>query len=350
MVEKKECFVKIPDLEDDDLLMVLNFATRLLVLKPNLDLTAERILETASDFSGNQDAALLVLDQDRNVLVLFGVFRNGAYERRRQDVPVAGTSLGQVIQDKQHALLPQDVATSFPFPATQPHPRGQTCLCLPLAGTETNVVGVLVIGHSPFRPLEAGDLQRMMILATIGAMSIENTNLFRWATLDALTGLYVRVLFDLSLKEETARLRRYGGSVAAFILDIDHFKEINDRYGHQQGDAVLKDLAAIVRKNLREDVDVPCRYGGDEFIVLLRNTAAQEALRIVHRIQKACAAHVFSPGAYPMKIAVSVGVVVVDDREIPDPEEIVRRADAMLYQAKNEGRNRVCLWSGESVH
>jgi diguanylate cyclase (GGDEF)-like protein len=350
MVEKKEFFEKIPDLEDNDLLLVLNFAARLLVLKPNLDLTAERILETASDFSGNQDATLLLLDGGRNALVLCGVFRNRVYERCRQVVPVAGTSLEKVIQDKQHALLPQDVAASFPFPAALPHPQGQSCLCLPLAGTETRIVGVLVIGQPPLRPLEAGDLQRMMILATIGAMSIENTNLFHLATVDALTGLYVRVLFDLSLKEETARLRRYGGSVAVFILDIDHFKEINDRYGHQQGDAVLKDLAAIVRKNLREDVDIPCRYGGDEFIVLLRNTAAQEALTIVKRIQEACAGHMFSSGAYPMKIAVSVGVFVVGEGEIPDPEEIVRRADAMLYRAKNEGRNRICLWCGESFH
>jgi diguanylate cyclase (GGDEF)-like protein len=347
MLEKKQFFESIPDLEGDELLLVLNFATRLLVLKPNLDLTVERILETVSDFSGHQDAALLILDQARNTLVLNGVFSNGGYERRRQDVSYTTSSLTHVIQDKQHALLPRNASLPFPFPAATPHPDEQSCLCLPLAGTETRIIGVLVVGVPPARSFSAGDLQRMMILATIGAMSIENTNLLRWATTDALTGLYARVMFDLHLKEETARLRRYGGSAAAFILDIDHFKEINDRYGHQQGDAVLKDLAAIVRKNLREDVDIPCRYGGDEFIVLLRNTATQEALNIVTRIQEACATHVFSPKAPLMRITVSVGIVVIDKTDLPNLEETVGRADAMLYQAKNEGRNRVCLWCSD---
>ncbi len=337
----------LPPLEHEELLMVLNYATRLVILKPNMDLTVERVLETISDFAGGRPTALFLYNTETDSLSLMGTFTAGVYRRFRQNLPHGDTPLASVIRDKQYVLLPQASGRPYPFPAAGPCEDGRTCLCLPLAGVETRVIGILTVGEPVSEMLTGANLQMLMILATIGTLSIENTNLFHLATIDSLTGLFVRVLFDLHLREETARIKRYGGSAAAFIVDIDNFKKINDLYGHQQGDQVLRELASIIKRNIREDVDIPCRYGGDEFIVLISNTGREKAANMVERIQAACAAHPFSCGEEAFSVTISTGMVMIDSAGPLDMEEIVHRADQMLYQAKTTGKNRLCLWGFE---
>jgi len=168
------------------------------------------------------------------------------------------------------------------------------------------------------------------------------------ATLDALTGLANRRVFSQRMHEEFSRQSRYGGQVSLLMLDIDHFKGINDRYGHVSGDAVLGAAADTIRETLRS-TDVPVRYGGDEFAVILPQTGKTEAFAVAEKLRLA-----FSAGTVPVNrgtdehlidVHVSVGVASTGDRVI-EPVELIEAADRALYQAKANGRNQVRLAPG----
>ena len=123
---------------------------------------------------------------------------------------------------------------------------------------------------------------------------MSNANLYHLAITDGLTQLYINRYFRQKLQDEIRRSKRFGRPVSLILLDIDHFKQFNDTYGHQQGDLVLVLVAKILRETVRE-TDIPCRYGGEEFVVVLPETGAEEALGLAERLRTAIADHEF-PG------------------------------------------------------
>lgn len=331
-------------LDQEDLLLILNFATRLMVLNPDMDVVIERILETVADFAGNRTAALFLLDEKRSVLNLQGLFKEGRYRRVSREFHALDTFVGRILAEKEPCCHPADNSLDFPFPATGGTPGGRDCICIPLAGGRTNMLGLMTLDQPHGAPWGSCDLQMVIVLATMGAISIENLNLFKMATTDYLTGLFLRTFFELRFREEIARLKRYGGSAALFVIDIDNFKTINDTCGHQCGDEVLVHLARLLQINTRRDVDIPCRYGGDEIIVLLPNTQQENAVNIIRRIQAECGSRAFTGKGATIRATISVGLVMLDPAEELPPEEMIRRADHMLYKAKDEGKNRLCVW------
>lgn len=173
---------------------------------------------------------------------------------------------------------------------------------------------------------------------------LRNALLYRTAQLnalqDALTGTGNRTAMEQTLSREIELSRRYGQSFSILMLDLDHFKQINDRYGHPCGDKALKAVVAQVQSQLR-NVDMLFRFGGEEFLVLLSNTAGREAgvvanhlCESVHRMQFIAEGHV-------IPITVSMGGTTYHPPETLD--ELLCRADKLLYQAKHEGRNRACM-------
>jgi len=164
---------------------------------------------------------------------------------------------------------------------------------------------------------------------------------------DGLTGFLVRryLLPDLSEAVGRARKgRRKGERALSFLLlDVDHFKAVNDRYGHQTGDAVLREIARAARKSLRGGVKA-YRYGGEEFAVVIPGASLPQALRAAERIRRAVERARFrSEAGEELPVTVSVGVAELDG--VPGPEELISRADRALYAAKEAGRNRVIAWS-----
>jgi len=125
------------------------------------------------------------------------------------------------------------------------------------------------------------------------------------------------------------------------ILDLDHFKNVNDIYGHQVGDLVLKRFAAVLKSNLRS-MDIAGRWGGEEFVVLLPATPVGEAMRVLDRIRITISQESFPAPVESLKVCLSTGLTEFD-REIMDPEEIVGIANKGLYDAKESGRNRICI-------
>jgi diguanylate cyclase (GGDEF)-like protein/PAS domain S-box-containing protein len=163
---------------------------------------------------------------------------------------------------------------------------------------------------------------------------LEN-ELERRATTDPLTGLYNRLRMEEFLTTELSRLRRYGGEASLLLLDIDHFKAVNDRHGHHSGDRVLKEVAHLLRSESRE-ADVLARWGGEEFVLLAPETFAPEGEALAQKLRETVAGHEFP---VVERLTVSMGLVTLQPGSAIT--EVMRRADQALYAAKGAGRNRL---------
>jgi diguanylate cyclase (GGDEF)-like protein len=162
---------------------------------------------------------------------------------------------------------------------------------------------------------------------------------------DGLTGLVNRRHFDERLEAEFARAQRYRAPLSCLLLDIDHFKRVNDTWGHPFGDLVLKEVARAARACLR-DVDVLARYGGEELVALLPETGGADALRAGERLREAVAqlalvCETVTPPA-PVRCTVSIGAATWPAAGLATAEALLQAADGRLYDAKQAGRNRVC--------
>jgi diguanylate cyclase (GGDEF)-like protein len=166
---------------------------------------------------------------------------------------------------------------------------------------------------------------------------------------DSLTSLKNRRFFDERLHEEFQRAQRYGDYLSLIMVDLDHFKQVNDRFGHPAGDGVLKESAALIRGSLR-DPDICARYGGEEFAVILPKTHMSGALAVGERIWRAIGAKEFPVGGdgttalRTIRVTASIGVAFYPSKDIVSSELLLRFADQALYEAKRQGRNNICLY------
>ncbi len=172
-----------------------------------------------------------------------------------------------------------------------------------------------------------------------------NKKLERLASLDGLTGLANRRLFERTLKKEWKRARRQGHQLGIIMLDIDHFKYYNDTYGHQAGDECLKKIAGKLSSLIYRPADVAARYGGEEFAVILPETDLEGIKEVAERVRTGIKDLRMEHEKSPVDeyVTVSVGAAVAQSCRKSEPEELVGAADEALYEAKEAGRNRVKL-------
>lgn len=175
----------------------------------------------------------------------------------------------------------------------------------------------------------------------IGDLNRAEEQLREMASHDFLTSLLNRREAYRQIAEEIGRVARTGRPVAFILFDIDHFKRLNDAYGHNAGDMVLKQLADKLVSALR-DYDISCRYGGEEFLVVAPETDVEQALNLAERLRLTIAATNFSTDTEDVSVTISVGVSMLQSSDTI--ETATSRADAAMYQAKEGGRNRVCLF------
>jgi len=185
--------------------------------------------------------------------------------------------------------------------------------------------------------------------AQVQASKMEGLNLRLEAisVTDDLTGMYTRRYFFDRCEEYLRAARRHGLPLSLIMVDIDHFKRVNDDFGHQMGDKVLREVASLVHGALRAS-DICARYGGEEFVILLPYTEEGEALTLAHRLLETVACHLFPVREDIGRITISVGLSCLDMDHPVGVEALISRADGALYRAKREGRNRVCV--AELVH
>jgi diguanylate cyclase (GGDEF)-like protein len=167
--------------------------------------------------------------------------------------------------------------------------------------------------------------------------------LYESAVNDGLTGLHNRRFFDERLRAELMFATRHRSPLALLLVDIDHFKRVNDERGHPVGDLVLREIAARMRSALRGE-DVLSRYGGEEFAVLCRNTDASQALALAERVRAVIAEPIALPEGAPLRVTASVGLAIAPGPGLSDDDGLVRAADAALYEAKRKGRDRSAVF------
>lgn len=221
------------------------------------------------------------------------------------------------------------------------------------------VIGTLFLRTSRARTsFDENEIRLCQAVANVSANALYNAFLFekvgdektrleRLAITDYLTGVYNIRYFYHRLAEEYSRSERYGVPLSCLMLDIDHFKEINDRYGHKTGDIVLREFAQLLRRHTRRS-DVLARYGGEEFIMLLAQTGVEGALTKAEAVRAFVGRHRFRGLKGRQGVTVSIGVATHLDGAVSSRDELIAYADNALYTAKTGGRNRVVVYSGKT--
>lgn len=240
----------------------------------------------------------------------------------------------------QKPLLMEDTRDTR-LPAVLEYER--SAIILPLIA-ENEVFGIFYIGTTNPGTYHTEDLALASTVAYQAAMAIKNAELYQKMTAlaitDGLTGLYAHRYFQERLVEEIRWSERYSKHLSLLMLDADYFKNYNDALGHPEGDKLLVDIATLLRSYTRES-DLVCRYGGDEFALVLRETGKEEAVKIAERIR-----HAFSLrfNRENIKITASIGVAAFPE-DAKTKSELIAQADAALYRSKAGGRNKVSVAS-----
>jgi diguanylate cyclase (GGDEF)-like protein/PAS domain S-box-containing protein len=226
----------------------------------------------------------------------------------------------------------------------------RSCWSEPIRSSRGKVLGTFAIYHAQPKSPQQVDIERIAFAANLAAIAIENRyaheELERRAYTDDLTGLANRRYFLEQAESELTRTLRYDRELSILMIDLDHFKLVNDTYGHKVGDLVLQRLSELCRATLR-DVDIVGRIGGEEFAVLLPETGSEQAMEAAERLRAAlAAAHVTLNGGLPLRSTASFGVTTLREKDT-NIDTLLNQADQALYRAKNEGRNRVCRYLGD---
>lgn len=222
-------------------------------------------------------------------------------------------------------------------------------LCIPLVSFGQKL-GVLALSSATPGAFHDGDRKSLESVADMCATAIQNARhverVRQLAYIDGLTGIFNRRFFELRIGEEIERAKRFKKGLAIIMIDIDHFKRLNDEFGHLLGDEVLRQVSSIFSQHLRK-IDVVCRYGGEEFVIMLSQTDADVAMKVAQKLRNLVAEWQF-PGV-PRPVYISAGVATFPENGT-ERDQLVKAADNALYVAKHTGRNRVCLAANAKVN
>ncbi|MDZ7666661.1 MAG: diguanylate cyclase [Desulfotignum sp.] len=265
-----------------------------------------------------------------------------------------------LIRDKERAIYrymaPLDVEDScMPCHAKQGYRvgdvRGGISVTFDVTATEKKLAGnrFVFIGLGIAASLLLLGIILFLISRLAGRLSDAYSTIEKMSITDDLTQVFNRRHFHTRLDEEIERARRYDHPVSLFMMDIDHFKPVNDNYGHQTGDEVLNTIGGILKSNTRS-ADIVARYGGEEFVVLLPETKQETARVAAEKIRAAIERHSFTGqegSLFHLTASFGVSFLDVTDQNTADiADRIVKKADDAMYQAKETGRNRVVISSG----
>ncbi|MBT9548770.1 MAG: GGDEF domain-containing protein [Candidatus Sericytochromatia bacterium] len=186
----------------------------------------------------------------------------------------------------------------------------------------------------------------LVSFANYASILIENVRNYELATKDSMTGLYVRRFFDQRLVEQIDKANQVNKVFSLLIMDIDKFKHVNDTFGHPIGDQVIKLVATTIQRNIRTEVDIPSRYGGEEFTILMPEADTERALMVAERIRQAVEVTDVSHLVTGRNITVSIGIATFPAHG-STPKQLMEASDVALYRSKGGGRNRVSIYEDE---
>jgi len=301
------------------------------------------IRERLSAFLGARLFTIFTLDESEREFRLF--VSNHSDIPQNLMVPVGKNSIMYEALKRKHYIFLKDYSKSRFHKSGREKYLSNVACCVPLISGE-RTIGVLNVNDPASSNMDNYDFEgRIVRISRHLAVSIHNTILYEkvkdLSMRDSMTGLYNFRYFVETLRSEVDRALRYDEPLTCIMLDVDNFKTVNDVYGHQAGDLVLKELARSVSLSVRSS-DIPARYGGDEFIIVCPNTGKSLALKIAGRLMK-----LFSKKAIriptknkTVKVTLSVGIAGIPD-DTTNMDELMKLADEALYRAKHEGKNRI---------
>lgn len=213
-----------------------------------------------------------------------------------------------------------------------------------------DVCGLLTLATSARTPYTRRDISLLYHAANhIAGVFMALRRMHQLATRDPLTNLFNRIRLEEELEQAWLMARRYDPAVSVVVIDVDHFKILNDTYGHSLGDEILKSLADIMR-NVARATDILARYGGDEFVAILPRANEADARKFAERLLSSTREYVFCPDTHRLSIAISIGISTSNSvAPAASSAELLTQADRALYVAKRAGRNRISLWQGKET-
>jgi len=293
--------------------------------------------------------SVYLLDEKSGQLEL--VFYSGLNISDRVTLNVGDGVPGRIVESGEHTQI-HDLAIFYDtlndfihFPGEDKRNGSYIGIALKV---HNRTIGAIGMDSPEKHGLSVDDMDFMAILSHQIAAGIEKSRLFekiqQLSQLDGLTGLYNHRVFQERLLQEINRRDRTGKPLSLIMLDIDHFKQFNDEFGHQAGDRVLKQLAQVMQTQCRcASIDICCRYGGEEFALIMPELEMHHAVKAAERLRKAVEQHTFTiaDGQQDGKVTVSVGVAGIAETDDTSPEQLVKKADEALYLSKRNGRNQV---------
>ncbi len=223
-------------------------------------------------------------------------------------------------------------------------------LTLPLA-VEGEILGCLSLNSDQPNAFDAQDLQFLSVIGYQMAASLKHfqrlSSIRNMATYDTLTGLYNRRYFEERLEVEAQKCFHSGISLSLVMVDIDHFKKVNDTFGHTEGDQILCKISSLLKNSVRKK-DTVARYGGEEFILILPEAALEQSFVIAERIRQLVEKTLFEVGRAQVHLTLSMGISNFPSHRVKSKEELIKMADQALYDAKRGGRNKVCIFTEKS--
>lgn len=338
---KKAALTEALNKKIDRYLGLQRFSEELKAITEVQDAAQKVVNETSRIFPKADECALYLVDESRQELSLVAA----AHAAGKNVKEKGGTLFDHWVLKRSIGVMIEDAQNDFRFPsdgrAELKHLRS---ICVSPLMTENRVLGVVRISAEEPDIFSSDDLRLLDIFSSLGAVTLKNILLYQkmgeLAVRDSLTGLYLNRYFQERLAEEIQRSHASDTVFALILLDIDHFKNYNDAYGHSAGDIVLRSIASVISGCL-EPIDLAARYGGEEFIMLLPNKGKKEAIAVAERIRSEIEKYRFSIRRAEKSVTASIGVASFP-KSGNTKDELIWRVDKNLYEAKNSGRNRVC--------
>ncbi|MCG3196979.1 MAG: hypothetical protein GHCLOJNM_01460 [bacterium] len=315
----------------------------LLVSTLDLDTVLKLIVRGIRDVTGAEVCSIMLWDENQEHLVIRA--SEGIPKRVVREARVRrGENIAGWVAQEGKPLLIRNIDEDRRFVGTAGgRYRSKAVLSVPLKA-RGQVLGVINVNNSTTtKVFTEEDQELLMLFANHAAIALENSHLYgeleKLAITDGLTGLANHRAFQERLVRELSRAQRFQQEVSLLIIDIDHFKSINDRHGHQVGDQVLRSVADALQDQLRK-MDYVARYGGEEFAVIMPQTRKTESVRIAERLRERMANERFVKVDPTRSVTISVGVSEYPS-DAREASQLVERADRALYFSKENGRNRV---------
>lgn len=298
----------------------------------------KKAVELAAQLLNTETGSLVLIDQEKDEL-FFEIALGDTGDTVKSIRLKRGHGIAGWVAEHGKPVIANNAASDTRFFKGIDEQTGfqtRNMVCVPVQSKE-KTLGVLNVINKIQGDFENDDMVILYAFANQVAIALENARLYKDAATDSLTGLYRRNYFELRLKEEIDRAKRYKHSLTLLFIDIDFFKNINDTYGHPVGDEVLKGVAEKLKEAARLS-DFAARYGGEEFVLLLPYISHKKALQIGERLRENIENNDFKG----VKITISIGLGYFNGNDLEmNYRRMLEITDKALYKAKNNGRNRI---------